>query len=115
MVCDNRECVIKVIVASVTKTGHKISNINSLLSFYTGGSSIDFLLKPFYFSNQEDVVVKMNDSKLIQRRQDIEMPKSQATNQPILSLCILFKNTNRTIMSHTVDLLLCYNTIHSYI
>ena len=33
MVCDNRECVIKVIVASVTKTGHKISNINSLLSF----------------------------------------------------------------------------------
>ena len=34
--CNNVECVIKVIVSSVRKTGHKIGYINSLVTFQTG-------------------------------------------------------------------------------
>ena len=35
---NNGSCVIKVIVASVTKSGHKINNINLLLTFLLQGA-----------------------------------------------------------------------------
>ena len=57
----------------------------------------------------------MIDTTVVQRRQDIEITTYQAYNQRNSSLYIPFTITNRTIMSHTVDLLRCYNTIHSYI